>query len=132
MNGLSSPHQKHSKKPGTRTRYYYDNLRKRASALLRHAYQFQSAADLAHKVPLIVGAIVVLLLVNTALQYAAGPALHRALPTQEGGRASSSGAAAAAAGLTRHIPKGLVTDVVPGGADAELLCVDRQTACSKE
>lgn len=126
MNG-GSPHQKHSKKPGTH-RYHYDNLRKRASALLRHAYQFQSAADLAHKVPLIVGAIIVLLLVNTTLQYAAGPALRRALPTQQGGR----GDAAAAAGLTRHIPKGLVTDVVPGGADAELLCVDKQTACDKE
>lgn len=102
-------------------------------ALLRQAYQFQSAADLAHKVPLIVGAIAVLLIVNTALQYAAGPALHRALPTQEGrGSGSNMQPSTAAAGLTRHIPKGLVTDVVPGGADAELLCVDKQTACKKE
>lgn len=129
LNGVS-PDGKHRK---ATPRHHYDNFRKRASALLRQAYQFQSAADLAIKVPLIVGAIVVLLIINTALQYAAGPALHRALPTQEGrGSSSNMQLDTAAAGLTRHIPKGLVTDVLPGGADAELLCVDRRTACNKE
>lgn len=123
------PHWKGSFSPSSSSpssRHQYDALRRRASAALRRL----GAAGLAFKVPLIVGAIVVLLVVNTTLQYAAGPALHRALPTQDERGRSQPGHAAA--GLARHIPKGLVTDVVPGGADAELLCVDKQTACSKE
>jgi hypothetical protein len=128
LNGVS-PDRKHRK---ATPKHHYDNFRKRASALLRQAYQVQSAADLAVKVPLIVGAIVVLLIINTALQYAAGPALHRALPTQGGRGSNSHMQPGSAAGLARHIPKGLMTDVVPGGADAELLCVDRQKACNKE
>lgn len=118
-------------------------LRKRLSTWLRQASQLHTAAGLAGKVPLIVGAIVVLLVVNTTLQYAAGPALQRALPTHgtsgssgsslHGGQAAAATEAGAAAGslFSRHIPKGLVTDVVPGGADAELLCVDKLTACDK-
>jgi hypothetical protein len=125
MNGVS-PDRKH-KKVAASSRYQYDAFKRRASALLRRA----TAAGLAFKVPLIVGAIVLLLIINTTLQYAAGPALHRALPSQDS-RGRSQGQGSKAAGLARHIPKGLVTDVVPGGADAELLCVDKQTACSKE
>lgn len=109
----------------------YDHLRKNFSSLLRQAFQFQTTADLALKVPLILGAILVLLAINTALQYAAGPVLHRALPAH-GGSGSSQQHANNPIALSRHIPAGLVTDVVPGGADAELLCVDKQTVCEKE
>jgi hypothetical protein len=105
-------------------KYSYEHVRRRASSLLTQALQSRRS------IITIVGAIAVLLIINTSLQYAAGPALHRALPAHEGHASHSH--AATAADLARHIPKGLVTDVVPGGADAELLCVDKHTACDKE
>jgi hypothetical protein len=114
------------------TKHHYDRLCKKASAMLRQATQFQSARDLACKVPLVVGAIVVLLIINTTLQYVAGPSLQHVLPTQEGKGGPQLQPQAAAEGLARHIPKGLVTNVIPGGADAELLCIDKQAACDKQ
>ena len=125
LNGvIHSKRQKHIKRSD------YEGLKKRAAALLRRAYQFQSAADLACKVPLVVGALVVLLVINTGLQYAAGPALHKALPTRDGrGRPAQQQHNTALLG--GHTTPGLA-GVVPGGADAELLCTDKHTKCDKE
>jgi len=116
----------YDRKAKVKSRYSYEHIMKRAAVLLRQAYQFKTVADLACKVPLIVGAIVVLLIVNTALQYAAGPALQKAFPAQD-----SSSRSGLQHGTAGH-PQGLKSDVVPGGADAELLCVDKITGCDKQ
>lgn len=120
----------YDRKAKVKSRYSYDHIMKRAAVLLRQAYQFKTVADLACKVPLIVGAIVVLLIINTALQYAAGPALQKAFPAQDS--SSRSGLQHGTAGHPQHIPLGLKSDVVPGGADAELLCVDKISGCDKQ
>lgn len=86
--------------------------------------------NLARKVPLVIGAIVVLLVVNITLQYAAGPALNHALPLQEArGNVRIDGAPHE----VQHGPDhDLTHDVAPGGADAELLCVDKELGCDKQ
>ncbi|KAF8059205.1 XYL1 [Scenedesmus sp. PABB004] len=88
---------------------------------------------LVRKVPVVLGAIVVLLVVNTTLQYAAGPALRHALPlAAEGSRGLRVGSDRATI-IEQHGPNhDLLKDVAPGGADAELLCVDRRPGCSSQ
>ncbi len=88
------------------------------------------ADNLARKIPFVIGAIVVLLIVNTTLQYAAGPALHNALPLQEA--RSTVRIDGDRNNIQQHGPNhDLTTDVAPGGADAELLCVDKK-ACDPQ
>jgi hypothetical protein len=127
MNG-GAPHSQskrpwHSSPPAQR-------LLRQAASLLRPVLRCRTGADLAYKV---VGAIVVLLVLNTALQYAAGPRLHHALPLGRGGGAPQpaavKAAAAGASSTLAHRIRGIAGDVLPGGADAELLCIDRQPAC---
>eukprot|EP00878_Enallax_costatus_P008420 GHUV01008801.1.p1 GENE.GHUV01008801.1~~GHUV01008801.1.p1 ORF type:complete len:575 (+),score=160.71 GHUV01008801.1:1377-3101(+) len=86
--------------------------------------------SLARKVPLVIGAIVVLLVVNITLQYAAGPALNHALPLQDArGTVRIDGDQH----TVQHGPDhDLTHDVAPGGADAELLCVDKELGCDKQ
>jgi hypothetical protein len=95
----------------------------------QHQLMTFMADSLARKIPFVIGAIVVLLVVNTALQYAAGPALQQALPPQEI-RNNVRGGAVQEAATYQHGPNhDLITDVAPGGADAELLCADKRTGC---
>lgn len=91
---------------------------------------YMAADTLARKIPFVIGAIVVLLIVNTALQYAAGPALHHALPVQQDRTVHVNGDRTHLHqdGSDHH----LATDVAPGGADAELLCVDKKPSCDKQ
>lgn len=86
--------------------------------------------NLARKVPLVIGAILVLLVVNITLQYAAGPALNHALPLQDArGTVHIDGDAH----IAQHGPDhDLTHDVAPGGADAELLCVDKELGCAQQ
>jgi hypothetical protein len=90
------------------------------------------ADSLARKIPFVIGAIVVLLFVNTALQYAAGPALQQALPPQEVRNGVRIGAAQQAATYQHGPNHDLITDVAPGGADAELLCSDKKPGCDPQ
>lgn len=91
-------------------------------------YMVQS---LARKVPVVIGAIVILLVVNITLQYAAGPALNNALPVQD-----ARGSGVRIDGdmqKAHHVPEpDIAHEVAPGGADAELLCVDKEIGCKQQ
>jgi len=98
-----------------------------AAAVVRMAFLADNAV---FKVPLLVAAIVVLLLVNTALQYSAGPALEQTLPLHEGRHLIHAGQAAASASSEgRAAPDDAAVKHPVGGADAELLCTDRMAGC---
>eukprot|EP00775_Hariotina_reticulata_P008778 gene8778-8956_t len=82
------------------------------------------------KVPLVVAAIVVLLLINSFLQYAAGPALEQTLPLHEGRQLIHAGqgpVSKSSEGL--GAPDDAAVEHPAGGADAELLCTDRMAGC---
>lgn len=131
-----------------------DSRRPPSSLVKKTSFPFsKTASDLACKVPLVVGAIIVLLVINTTLQYAAGPALRQALPVHgsRGGSGSNNNNLKQQASnphdtqqqqqqhSKQHLLSkgakplhGLPAGVIPGGADAELLCVDKQTGCNKK
>ncbi|WIA18309.1 hypothetical protein OEZ85_009774 [Tetradesmus obliquus] len=90
------------------------------------------ADSLARKIPFVIGAIVVLLVVNTALQYAAGPALQQALPPQEMRNTVRVGTVQEVPSNQHGPNHDLITDVAPGGADAELLCADKKAGCDPQ
>jgi hypothetical protein len=96
-----------------------------------------SACDgLARRAPLLVAGIVALLLINSCIQYSAGPAVQDALPRRGEQRRSSlrlgrAGDAGAGSTGASDILHDLTAGVSPGGADAELLCADHVTGCTQ-